>query len=425
MILPAWIPLLLALPVLWLGEQLVRRIRLLSRFHIPAPVVGGIIISLLFLLGNSTGLFAAKFATKVDAPWWTWLVTTGTEWRNRPEKDVYLPFLVAFFTCIGLNASWSLVKRGSLPLVLLLLVSGALAVIQNLVGIGLTKILHVPPLLGIVCGSLTLTGGPGTALGLASLFEDAGLKDVGVFAIAAATFGLVTSSLVGGPLGGWLIRKYKLQPTVAKEVHLEGGRTKESGIRADISALAGFGKNFLLHLLLLLICIKLGAWLSYFLQEAKIKFPIYMGAMLLGVFIRNALDLSGRNWIRTEIVERISSVTLGIFLTTALMNLDLSKLASVAGPMLIILSVQVMVMILFAWLVTFMIAGRDYDAAVTATGHVGFGLGITANAVANMKALVERYGPAPRAFLIVPIVGGFLIDFVNTGVIRFFISQFK
>jgi ESS family glutamate:Na+ symporter len=420
----AWIPLLLALPVLLLGETLVVRLRFLARFHIPAPVVGGMIVSILFLLGNLSGLFAAKFATKVDTSWWTWLVTTEPEWLRHPEKDVYLPFLVAFFTCIGLNASWGLVKRGSFPLLLFLFLSGVLAVVQNLVGVALAKSLHISPLFGIVCGSLTLTGGPGTALGLSSLFEEAGLQNTAVFAIAAATFGLVTSSLVGGPLGGWLIRKHHLTPTGKGITEVTNRATQAASIRHDMNALTRGGSMFFGHLLLLLFCIKAGAWLSYFLQM-KMKFPIYMGAMLIGIFVRNLFDFSRRPWIKTETVERISSVTLGIFLTTALMNLDLSKLAGVAGPMLMILLVQVPVMILFAGLVTFVLMGRDYEAAVMTAGQVGFGLGITANAVANMKALVETFGAAPRAFLIVPIVGGFLIDFINSVTITFFINQLK
>jgi ESS family glutamate:Na+ symporter len=164
---------------------------------------------------------------------------------------------------------------------------------------------------------------------------------------------------------------------------------------------------------------------SHFIQEAKITFPVYIGAMLLGVLVRNALDLAGARWIRSGIINALASVTLGIFLTIAMMSLNLIELANTALPMLVILAVQVGFVALFARFVTFQVMGRDFDAAVMAGGHCGFGLGATPNAVANMKALVERFGPAPRAFLVVPIVGAFLIDFVNALNITFFLNVVK
>jgi len=179
------------------------------------------------------------------------------------------------------------------------------------------------------------------------------------------------------------------------------------------------------HLALLLVCVKLGAWVSYFIQLTNITFPVYIGAMLLGVIVRNVVDLSGGRWIQTEIIDTLASVTLGIFLAIAMMSLNLIELASAAVPMLIILAVQVTVMGLFAWFITFRVMGRDFDAAIMAGGHCGFGLGATPNAVANMKALVERFGPAPRAFLVVPIVGAFLIDFLNATNITIFLNLIK
>lgn len=421
----AWFAVALAIPVLLLGEWLVRRLRLLARYNIPSPVVGGLLVSLLVLAGNLSGLVPAKFQTSVSAQWWTWLVTTEPEWLKAPARNVNLPFLVAFFTCIGLNASWTLVKRGSTQVLLFLGLAGVLAIIQNGLGLALARLMGVSPLLGLVCGSVAMTGGHGTAMGFAADIEKAGLPNATVVGVAAATFGLVAGGLLGGPVGGALIRKRGLRSVASGREQLDSDPSGGAGIIGDFRALAGFGKAFLPHLLLLLVCIKLGSWVSHFIQEAKITFPVYIGAMLLGVLVRNALDLAGARWIRSGIINTLASVTLGIFLTIAMMSLNLIELANTALPMLVILVVQVGFVALFARFVTFHVMGRDFDAAVMAGGHCGFGLGATPNAVANMKALVERFGPAPRAFLVVPIVGAFLIDFVNALNITCFLNLVK
>lgn len=425
MTISAWFTIALAIPVLWLGEFLVRRIKVLSRFNIPAPVVGGLLLSVLVLGGNLSRVWPVQFDTKIAAQWWTWLVTIEPEWLKSPAKNANLPFLVMFFTCIGLNASWSLVRKGSVQVLIFLALAGVLAILQNSLGVALAKAMGESPLLGLVCGSVTMTGGHGTALGFAADLEHAGLKAAGVLGVAAATFGLVAGGLIGGPVGGGLIRRFKLKSTASASTHLEAGESSASGILSDLRALVGFGKLFLPNFLLLLVCVKLGAWVSWAIQKTGITFPVYMGAMLLGVGLRNALELAGARWMKTEIIDTMASVTLGIFLAIAMMSLNLIELASAAVPMLVILAVQVTVMALFAWFVTFRLMGRDFDAAVMAGGHCGFGLGATPNAVANMKVLVEKFGPAPRAFLVVPIVGAFLIDFVNATNITIFLNLFK
>jgi ESS family glutamate:Na+ symporter len=427
----AWNTVLLAIPVLLLGEILVRRIRFLSRFNIPAPVVGGLLIALVFVLSNALCMrghpefLLVKFDSNVRDSWWTWWVTTGPEWLTNPETDVNRPFLVAFFTCIGLNASWALAKRGSVQVLSFLAVGAVLAVLQNILGVVIAKMLGVSPLLGLVCGSVTMTGGIGTAMGFSPLITEAGLTGAAVLGVAAATFGLITGGLVGGPIGGWLIRKHNLTPSAAPGVHLELGQSGESGILNDFRALFGYRGQFLLHVLLLLSCIKLGTYVAVLIQQTGLKFPVYMGAMLLGVAVRNAVDLSGGRWIKTEVVDTLSSVLLGIFLAVAMMSLKLIELANAALPMLIILAAQVVLMAVFAWFVTFRVMGRDYEAAVMTSGHCGFGLGATPNAVANMKSLVETFGPAPRAFLVVPIVGAFLLDFLNAINITAFVNFLK
>ncbi len=425
MTIPALVVVMLAIPVLLLGEVLVRRIRVLSRFNIPAPVVGGLLVSLLVLLGHLSGAFAVHFQNNVAARWWTWLVTAEVDWFKAPSKNVNTPFLVAFFTCIGLNARWELVRRGGMQVLMFWGVAGVLAVMQNVIGVALAKLLGAPPLLGLVCGSVSMTGGHGTALGFAADLEKAGLSAAAVVGVAAATFGLVTGGLIGGPVGGLLIRRRDLKPGAGARTHLEAGSTGASGILNDLRLLARFGTTVFAHLLLLLACIKVGAWVSYFIQQTGITFPVYMGAMLLGVGVRNLIDLSQRSWVDSEIIDTLASVSLGVFLSIAMMSLNLIELANAALPMLVILTVQVVVMAFYAWFVTFRLMGRDFDAAVIAGGHCGFGLGATPNAVANMKALVESFGPAPRAFLVIPVVGAFLIDFVNAVNITFFINVLK
>jgi len=272
---------------------------------------------------------------------------------------------------------------------------------------------------------VSMTGGHGTALGFAGDLEAAGLPAAAVVGMAAATFGLVCGGLIGGPVGGRLIRRRDLRPDADAHTHLEASRVGDSGILSDFRLLAGFGRRFLLHLLLLLACLKAGAWVSYFIQHTGITFPVYMGAMLLGVTVRNLMDWGNRKWADTEIIDTLSSVSLGIFLAIAMMSLNLMELANTALPMLIILAVQVAVVALYSRFLTFRLMGRDFDAAVMAGGHCGFGLGATPNAVANMKALVESFGPAPRAFLVVPVVGAFLIDFVNAVNITAFLNLLK
>ncbi len=428
MTLSPWLPLFLAIPVLLLGEWLVRRFSFLARFNIPAPVVGGILISLVVLAVNLIGPGGIKFTTNVTERWWTWLVTIEPEWARSPAKSVSFPMMAAFFTCVGLNATWLVVRRGSVQVVLFLVLATVLAAIQNGVGIGLARLQGADPLLGIVCGSASMTGGHGTALGFADVFTKLGLENAAVLGAAAATVGLVCGGLLGGPVGGYLIRRRNLKPEAAALAALpEAGLGEEgAGILADFRRAGRMGRTVLLHVLLVLACIKVGAWVSYFLVELTQKsFSAQIGAMIVGVAVRNLVDLSGRRWIRSEVVDVIASISLGVFLAVAMMSLNLIEIAATAVPMLIILAAQVVVMALFAVYVTYRCMGRDYDAAVMAGGHCGFGLGATPNAVANMKSLVERYGPAPRAFLVIPLVGAILIDFTNALVITGFLDVAK
>lgn len=420
---PWWL-LACAPPVLLLGEEVLRRTPFLRRYNIPEPVVGGLLVCLLVLALKAGGVADLRFDTRVTAGWWTWLVTPEIEWAARPAKGVNLPFLLGFFTCIGLNATWRVVRQGSWQLPLFLGIATILAVFQNVIGVALARLLGQSPLLGLVCGSLSLTGGHGTALGFAHTLEQAGLPSAATLGAAAATFGLVFGSLIGGPVATRLIRRHRPEAVATRA----GGSDEAgagTGLAANLKALASFGGRAVFHLLLLAVVIKAGAWLSWALQRAGVVFPAYMGAMIVGVALRNAVDLSGRAWIDSRVVDLIGALLLGIFLSMAMMGLDLSELAANAGPMLVILFTQVAFIACFTTWVTYRFMGGDYDAAVIAAGHCGFGLGATPNAVANMDSLVRRHGVAPRAFVIVPTVGALLIDLTNSLNITWFLNFLK
>ena len=418
-----WIAVALAVPVLLAGEWLVRLTGWLKRFHIPAPVVGGLAVSLAILTVNLCCGAGVRFQTDVSSPWWTWLVCAEPDWFRTPAKNVNTPFLVAFFSCIGLNASWSLLKRGSVQVLLFLFLSTILAVAQNVAGAELAALLGKPRLLGLICGSVALTGGHGTVMGFAPEFEAAGLSGAAVIGAASATFGVVAGGLLGGPVGGALIRRRNLSPAgIAPCPACPSAPSPAAGILSDIRKLTEPGIGFWRHLLAVLFCVKAGAWISLGVQRLGIVFPVYMGALFLGVVLRNVADRYKKDFFLTGTVEQLSAVTLGIFLTVAMMSLNLIDLSGVAGPMLLILAAQVVLIALFARLVTFRVMGGDYDAAVMSAGLCGFGLGAMPNAIANMKTLTEHYGPAERAFLVVPITGTFLIDLVNAVNITVFLN---
>jgi ESS family glutamate:Na+ symporter len=423
--LPAWLPVLLAVPVLLLGERLNRRVPALARFNIPAPVTGGLLVSLALLLAGLAMSAPLQMASKVTARWWTWLVTIEPEWMDAPARSVTMPMLVAFFTCIGLNASREVLRRGGSQVLLFLLLGTGLAVLQNVVGVVLATLLGADPLLGLVSGSISMTGGHGTALGFAPVLEQQGLAGAGALGAAAATMGLVAGGLLGGPIGIWMVRRHRLRAIAAAGVQPEAGAAGEAGILRDLVSLGSGGWTALWHLLLVLACVKAGAWVSHFMELTGIRFPPHIGAMVVGVAVRNALDAAGWRRIRGETVDLIASVMLAFFLTVAMMSLNLMEVGGAAVPMLVILVAQVALMGVFAAAVTYRLMGRDYDAAVMAAGHCGFGLGATPNAVANMKSLVDRLGPAPRAFLVLPLVGAVLIDFANALNVTLFLNLLR
>lgn len=417
-----WCLLLFAVPVLLAGEGVVRRVPWLARFNIPVPVAGGLLFSAVVLALNLGGVVAITFATKVSAGAWTWLVTPEMEWINRPAKNLNLPLLVAFFTCVGLGAPVRVLRTGGRALVILLGAATLLAVLQNTVGVALAMALGVPPLLGVVCGALTLVGGHGTALGFAPRFEQAGLASASAIGVSAATFGLVAGGLLAGPLAEWLLRGRggKISPQADRK-----SPAAVASFFGDVRALASLGRGAAGHLLLVAACMKAGAWVSFGLDRAGAALPAYMGALLVGLAVRAVHDASGGTWLRDVVIARLSAVVLPLFLAVTLAALNLGELAAVAGPMLVILVVNTLVTLAFVGGIIWPLLGRDHEAGVMAAGLVGFCVGSTATAVAAMDAITRRRGPAPRATALVPPTGGFLIDLTNAPVIGAFINLLR
>jgi ESS family glutamate:Na+ symporter len=342
MTISAWFTIALAVPVLLLGEFLVRRIKVLSRFNIPAPVVGGLLLSLLVLLGNLSNVWPAKFDTKIASQWWTWLVSIEPEWVNSPAKNANLPFLVMFFTCIGLNASWSLVKKGSVQVLIFLALAGQCWPSSKTASASpWPRRWDQSPLLGLVCGSVTMTGGHGTALGLQRISSMPDLKAAGVLGVAAATFGS----------GGWRIDRRpgwrRIDSPVQTEIHcrgsthLEAGESSVSGILPDLRALVRVRQ-----------IVSPESSAAARLRETRRvgelgdskdrhHVPGLHGRNVAWSRFAKCLGTGGAKWVKTEIIDTMASVTLGIFLAIAMMSLNLIELASAAVPMLVILAVQV------------------------------------------------------------------------------------
>jgi ESS family glutamate:Na+ symporter len=283
------------------------------------------------------------------------------------------------------------------------------------------------PLLGVMAGSVTLVGGPATGLAFTPIFEQAGLAGAGALALASATAGIVAGGLTGGPVGTYLVRRLQLRPTRTP------ARAAEAELQAELAPppetlvveIEREDNLLVRNVVILALAMGLGSIVSRYIQALGITLPAYIGAMLVASVLRNIDDAGG--WLRIDqrAMEFVGNVALNIFLTVALMDLKLWQLAGVALPLLVILLAQVIVVLLAAVTVSFYLMGRDYDSAVMSSGFIGFVLGTTANAVANMRALVARFGPAPRAFLVVPLVGAFFIDFTNAIIITFFVNWLK
>jgi len=402
----------LAALFLFVGGFVQGRVGFLKRASIPAAAIGGLLFAALVMLLRSRGTLGVALDTSLRAP-----------------------LQIAFFTTIGFGATLSLLGAGGLRLLIFYLIASGTAVVQNVAGIALALALGAPAALGVICGSLTLTGGPATGLAFTGEFERLGVPGAGALIIASATFGIFVSSLVGNPVATALIRRFRLATPREETKHEEAaefwaiGATgkfddaqEETGADAtpDAAETPLTGAKLLRNLLILLAVMGVGALLGVSIARLQVTLPAYVGAMLVAALVRYLDDRYGWFQLDMRAIEALGGIALALFLVIALMDLKLWQLAGLAVPMLVILAAQVVLMMIYALLVTFVVMGRDYEAAVTTGGHIGFGLGITPNAVANMEALTARYGAAPRSFLIVPVVGAFFIDFSNTLIITLF-----
>ncbi len=383
--------------VLFLGYGVRRLLPALARVNLPAPVLGGFLVAIAMTIANAFGIQLFKFDTTLQTPL-----------QN------------AFFTSIGFAASLQLLRVGG-PLVVRFFVFAVIvAVLQNVVGAAVAMGVGQPPLLGVLAGSVTLTGGPATGLAFAPLFEAAGIQGAATVAVMSAMVGIVCGGLIGSPIATMLIERRRIpvpgrRPTPSRVE--PATRIVESRV-PEPAATTPSGEDpeaflILKHLVLMLAAMWLGGFVSRALTGVGFTLPSYIGAMLVAAALRNADDLLGVFGLSQQTLDDLGTVALSLFLAMALMTLRLWELANLAVPLTIILVAQVALVALVAAIVVPWLMGRDYEGVVMAGGFVGFMLGTTANAMANMSALVERYGPAPKAFLTVPLVGAFFIDFVN------------
>ena len=378
-----------AIILLLLGRWIKKKVNFFEKFFIPAPVIGGTLFSIILLIGHQTETFTFTF-----------------------NDDIKNLLMIAFFTTVGFSASLKILKKGGVGVALFLLAAVILVIIQDIVGPVLAKALGINPLLGLAAGSIPLTGGHGTSGAFGPYLEDLGATGATVVAVASATYGLIAGCLIGGPIGRRLMIKNNLKPTENKAGVDDSilGSTTEVTEERLFSAVVYIG-----------IAMGIGATITLILGNHGIKFPAYLMGMVVAAIIRNILDFNQKQLPFTEI-GIVGNISLSLFLSRALMSMKLWQLIDLAVPLIVILLVQTLVMGLFAYFVTFNIMGRDYDAAVMSTGHCGFGLGATPNAMANMETFTKANGQSVKAFFIIPIVGSLFIDFINAGVIQTFAS---
>lgn len=400
----------LALLLLSLGEWARQRVGFLQKYCIPAPVIGGFVFALIVLLLRQTGTAQVGLDTSLQSP-----------------------AMIAFFTTIGLAGSLASIKKGGKLLLVYLVVCWSLAIMQNLIGIGMATAVGVSPMLGIMAGAVSLEGGHGAAAAFGPTAEAMGVEGATAVAIASATFGLVAGSLMGGMTASFLVARHNVQipekaglrgklafaGAVARNMSAGGGSDKAATAVAEpieeTPAKNGINYSNLLTAVLVIgvvmvIGMALGTWLS---DVTGFSLPAYVGAMIIALVFRNMNDKLGWVKIDDDAVDLISRFTLGFFLTMAMMSLKIWELASLAGPLVLILLVQLLFILAFAVFVVFRVLGKNYDAATMVAGFIGHGLGATPNALANMDAFNSRFGVrSERAYLIVPLAGAVLIDLV-------------
>jgi ESS family glutamate:Na+ symporter len=380
--------------VLLLGRGLVTRVGFLRAYNIPEPVAGGLVVALALL------------------------ALRGFDIQVKFDTSLQTPLMLAFFATIGLSADFASLKKGGRVVGIFILAVTGLLLVQNAMGIGLASMLGLDPLMGLLTGSVTLAGGHGTGAAWSATFsEKYGLASASELAMASATFGLVLGGLIGGPVARLLIKRVQVPGCVEQEKPRAPKGFEQPNEERSITAF-----SFIETLALIAVSLLAGNLLNGLLLGSAFELPTFVCVLFVGVVLRNGLSALGLYQVFEREVSVLGNVSLSLFLAIALMSLKLWDLASLALPIFIILAVQTVVMALFAIFVTFRIMGSNYDAAVLAAGHCGFGLGATPTAIANMQAVTQRYGPSQIAFLVVPMVGAFFIDIINVIVIKLFLA---
>ena len=380
-----------AVGVLYLGGFLKKKIKFLETFCIPAPVVGGIVFALLSCLLHGLGIVEFQF-----------------------DETLKTVCMVMFFTSVGFQANLKVLKAGGKSLVVFLLCLVVLIFTQNFVAVGISKLMGISPLVGMCTGSIPMVGGHGTSGAFGTVLEDFGIKGATTVCTAAATFGLIIGSTMGGPIGRRLILKHDLLKTaVAEDPSILEEDEQKHHRSVSMYAPAAYQ---------LAIAMGIGTVLSWLLSMTGMTFPIYIGSMIAAAFMRNIGEYGGKIHIHMGEINDIGGICLSLFLGIAMITLQLWQLAELALPMIILLLAQVVLMAMFSYFLVYNVMGRDYDAAVLAAGTCGFGMGATPNAMANMQALTEKFVPSIKAYMLVPIVGSMFADFINSLVITAFIN---
>ena len=371
-----------------LGLVLMKKIPVLSRFCIPAPLVGGLCFAIFNTILYATGTAVITF-----------------------DDTLQTVFMIFFFTTVGFTVSIPMLLKSGKSVIMLLILSVVMIILQNVVGSGVMALMGKDPLYGLACGSIAMIGGPGTAAGIGPDLDAAGALGGATVAVAAATFGLIFGSLLGGPIARKLIVKNHLRDELAEQ-------TVEEDV--DDTHYNTHANNFVYGFLLLMFCAGVGNAVSVLLTNlCGFSFPIYIGSMLVAVVVRNVIDHFKIMEFPAAEISTMGNMFLAIFLSMALSGLKLWQLVDLALPML---AGQTLFMILYSFAIVYNVMGRDYDAAVIVSGTCGFGMGATPNAMANMQAVSRRYGPSPSAYFVIPMVGGLFNDFFNAAIIAFCIG---
>ncbi len=380
-----------AVVMLYVGTMLKHLIKFLETFCIPSPVVGGLLFAIVSCILYTSGVVGFAF--------------------DETLKNVCM---VAFFTSVGFQANVKILKSGGISLLIFLGCVCALIVGQNILAVALSNALDISPFIGLCTGSISMVGGHGTAGAFGPVLEDLGLVGATTLCMAAATFGLVAGSLMGGPLGRRLILGKDLLKTAIKadETPLVEEEKKHE---RSVSMYAPAAYQ-------LAIAMGVGTVVSMLLSKTGMTFPVYIGAMIIAAIMRNYSEFTGSYTVHIGEINDIGGICLSLFLGIAMITLKLWQLAELALPLVVLLVGQTILMFIFAYFIIFNVLGRDYDAAILSSGSCGFGMGATPNAMANMQVLTNKFAPSVKAYILVPIVGSMFADFINSLTITFFIN---